>query len=95
MKCFKGAAILPKRVGLPNTRPAQSRRSSSSQYSGPESGMAAAGSSIAVTTGGTPYGASHWAAEDNARAVDDNEAGLCRALGARVARVAQRLGSDR
>ena len=45
--------------------------------------------------GGTPYGASHWAAEDNARAVDENEAGLCRALGARVAMVAQRLGSDR
>ena len=45
--------------------------------------------------GGTHYGASHWAAEDNARAVDENEAGLCRALGARVAMVAQRLGGDR
>ena len=45
--------------------------------------------------GGTPYGASHWAAEDNARAVDENEAGLWLALGARVAMVAQQLGGDR
>ena len=31
MKYLSGAAMLPKRVGLPSTRPAQSRRSSSSQ----------------------------------------------------------------
>tara|TARA_R110000823_G_scaffold210224_3_gene340428 strand:+ start:33663 stop:34262 length:600 start_codon:yes stop_codon:yes gene_type:complete len=40
------------------------------------------------TSGGTPYGASHWAGDDNSRALDDTEASLCRALGARVARVA-------
>lgn len=41
--------------------------------------------------GGTPYGASHHAGADNNRAVDDDEAGLCRALGARVARIALAL----
>ncbi len=41
--------------------------------------------------GGTPYGASHHAGADNSRAVDDDEAGLCRALGARVARIALAL----
>ena len=41
-----------------------------------------------TTSGGTPYGASHWAGPDNSRALDDGEAGLCRALGARVARLA-------
>jgi len=39
-------------------------------------------------SGGTPYGASHWAGADNARALDDGEAALCRALGSRVARIA-------
>ncbi|MEZ5567811.1 MAG: NAD(P)H:quinone oxidoreductase [Halioglobus sp.] len=38
-------------------------------------------------SGGTPYGASHWAGHDNSRSLDDAEAGLCRALGARVARI--------
>ncbi len=40
------------------------------------------------TSGGTPYGASHWAGPDNDRGLDDNEAALCRALGQRVARLA-------
>jgi NAD(P)H dehydrogenase (quinone) len=40
------------------------------------------------TSGGTPYGASHWAGPDNDRDLDDNEAALCRALGQRVARLA-------
>ncbi len=39
-------------------------------------------------SGGTPYGASHWAGKDNARAVDEGEASLCRALGKRIARLA-------
>ncbi|MEH6582379.1 MAG: NAD(P)H:quinone oxidoreductase [Halioglobus sp.] len=43
---------------------------------------------MASVSGGTPYGASHWAGEDNSRAVDDVEASLCRALGGRVARLA-------
>jgi len=46
-----------------------------------ESGLMTTGS------GGTPYGASHWAGADNARELDPVEAGLCRALGARVARL--------
>ena len=41
---------------------------------------------MTATSGGSPYGASHWAGDDNSRAVDDNEAALCRALGSRVAR---------
>ena len=43
---------------------------------------------MSATSGGTPYGASHWAGPQNDRALDDNEAALCRALGARVARLA-------
>ncbi len=43
---------------------------------------------MATTSGGTPYGASHWAGPDNTRDLDDTEAGLCRALGERVARLA-------
>jgi len=41
---------------------------------------------MTATSGGSPYGASHWAGDDNSRAVDENEAALCRALGSRVAR---------
>ena len=42
-------------------------------------------------SGGTPYGASHWAGNDNGRPVDDTEASLCRALGKRVGRLAVAL----
>lgn len=41
-------------------------------------------------SGGTPYGASHWAGPANDRPVDDNESALCRALGQRIARLALR-----
>lgn len=41
-----------------------------------------------TASGGTPYGASHWAGIDNTRAVDEVEAALCRALGQRIARLA-------
>ncbi len=44
---------------------------------------------MSTEAGGTPYGASHWAGPDNQRQPDDNELGLCRALGARVARWAK------
>lgn len=44
------------------------------------------------TSGGTPYGASHWAGADNSRALDTSEAALCRALGKRVGRLAMGLG---
>ena len=47
-----------------------------------------------TTSGGTPYGASHWAGENNDRLLDEHEASLCRALGARVAKLALRLASD-
>ncbi|MBL8297082.1 MAG: NAD(P)H:quinone oxidoreductase [Rhodanobacteraceae bacterium] len=43
--------------------------------------------------GGTPYGASHVAGTDGARAVSEVERDLARALGRRVADIAQRLGA--
>lgn len=45
-----------------------------------------------TASGGTPYGASHWAGSDGARPVTAEEARLCRALGRRVAQLAVRLG---
>lgn len=45
---------------------------------------------MSTTSGGTPYGASHWAGSDNKRAVDEVEAALCRSLGQRVARLSTR-----
>lgn len=46
---------------------------------------------MATTSGGTPYGASHWAGADNSRGLDEGEAALCRALGARIARLTGKL----
>ena len=43
---------------------------------------------MTTASGGTPYGASHWAGPDSKRAVDATEAALCQALGQRVARLA-------
>jgi NAD(P)H dehydrogenase (quinone) len=43
---------------------------------------------MTTTSGGTPYGATHWASPDNSRAVDEVEASLCRGLGQRIARLA-------
>ena len=40
-------------------------------------------------TGGTPYGASHWAGGDGQQPISPDEAALCQALGCRVARWAQ------
>lgn len=48
---------------------------------------------MTAESGGTPYGASHWAGADNSRGIDPNEAALCQALGKRVARLA--LGETR
>lgn len=48
---------------------------------------------MSAESGGTPYGASHWAGADNNRGVDANEAALCQALGKRVGRLA--LGETR
>ncbi|WP_233998578.1 NAD(P)H:quinone oxidoreductase [Microbulbifer pacificus] len=44
-----------------------------------------------TTTGGTPYGASHWAS-GGASELSGDEITLCRALGARVSTLAQKLG---
>jgi NAD(P)H dehydrogenase (quinone) len=41
-------------------------------------------------SGGTPYGASHWAGQNGERAADETELQLCQALGQRVAQWAQR-----
>lgn len=46
---------------------------------------------MSTQSGGTPYGASHWAGADGGREVDDTEAQLCRALGQRVAALCRRL----
>jgi NAD(P)H dehydrogenase (quinone) len=43
-------------------------------------------------TGGTPYGASHWSLEQNG--LSEQEKILCRALGARLAKTAQRLKAN-
>ncbi len=44
-----------------------------------------------TTGGGTPYGASHWAGEDNNRRIDEHEGNLCQALGTRVATLAKSM----
>ena len=44
-----------------------------------------------TSSGGTPYGASHVAGQNNDRQVDELEAGLCHALGKRVAYTALSL----
>lgn len=45
-------------------------------------------------TGGTPYGASHYAGPDNDLPVSDEEIRLCQALGRRIATLALRLRSS-
>jgi len=48
---------------------------------------------LATTSGGTPYGASHWAGGEGNRDVTPDEAELARALGRRVAHWARKGGS--
>ena len=45
--------------------------------------------------GGTPYGPSHHAGADGKRALDADETALCRALGLRLAKLAQQLENTR
>ncbi|MBS7663333.1 NAD(P)H:quinone oxidoreductase [Pseudomonas lalucatii] len=45
--------------------------------------------------GGTPYGPSHHAGADGKRALDEHEIALCRALGQRLGRIAQKLEGTR
>ncbi len=49
---------------------------------------------IRTRGGGTPYGASHFAAWDGERELDADEISLSRALGRRVARLALQLSSE-
>ena len=42
-------------------------------------------------SGGTPYGASHVAGEDNSNQLSDDEKAICQALGKRLATTACRL----
>lgn len=44
-----------------------------------------------TTTGGTPYGSSHWAGQSGDHELSEDEVNLCRAQGARVARLARNL----
>ena len=46
-------------------------------------------------TGGTPYGASHYAGADSKQPVNEEEKNLCRLLGRRLAETAQALGAKR
>jgi NAD(P)H dehydrogenase (quinone) len=46
-----------------------------------------------TTSGGTPYGASHWAGLTSERGLTDEEKKLCVALGRRLAETAARLAS--
>jgi NAD(P)H dehydrogenase (quinone) len=46
---------------------------------------------IHTSSGGTPYGASHVAGDDNKRPLSDEEKRLCKALGKRVASIAAQL----
>ncbi|OEC35218.1 NAD(P)H dehydrogenase (quinone) [Pseudomonas cuatrocienegasensis] len=50
---------------------------------------------LETSGGGTPYGPSHHAGADGKRALDAHETTLCRALGERLARVAQQLEMPR
>lgn len=46
-----------------------------------------------TTTGGTPYGASHWSGHEGHTQPSEDERQLARALGRRVAQIARTLGS--
>src|SRR4030095_6941756 len=51
-KYFSGAAMLPKRVGLPTIKPAHSVKSECAAYGGPCSGTSGTLCSLAAETGG-------------------------------------------
>lgn len=48
---------------------------------------------LTTTSGGTPYGASHLAGKDSTKPVTDEEIRIARALGRRMATIAQKLKS--
>ncbi|MBX2838075.1 MAG: NAD(P)H:quinone oxidoreductase [Gammaproteobacteria bacterium] len=47
-----------------------------------------------TSSGGTPYGPSHWSTENADRSISEEESRLCTALGRRVATMARRLKHD-
>ena len=47
-----------------------------------------------TTTGGTPYGASHFTAGDDSAPISEDEKRVCQTLGKRLARIAERLRDD-
>lgn len=49
---------------------------------------------LTTTSGGTPYGASHLAGRDSTKPVTDEEIRIARALGRRMATLAQKLKSE-
>ena len=49
------------------------------------------GALLSTRGGGTPYGPSHHAGADGKRALDEDETALCRALGLRLAKLAQQM----
>lgn len=46
-----------------------------------------------TASGGTPYGASHWAGPDNDKALSDDERRICLALGRRLAETSVKLAA--
>lgn len=48
-----------------------------------------------TTSGGSPYGATHWAGPSNDQPISDDERTLCLALGRRVATLARQLRGSR
>ena len=53
------------------------------------------GALLSTRGSGTPYGPSHHAGADGKRALDEDETALCRALGLRLAKLAQQLENTR
>ena len=53
------------------------------------------GALLSTRGGGTPYGPSHHAGAGGKRALDEDETALCRALGLRLAKLAQQLENTR
>ncbi|WP_348943984.1 NAD(P)H:quinone oxidoreductase [Chitinibacter sp. FCG-7] len=50
---------------------------------------------MSTTTGGTPYGASHWAGTESNQPISDAERQLCIAQGKRLAEIALKLSTEK
>lgn len=49
---------------------------------------------MSTTTGGTPYGASHWAGTESNQPISEAERQLCLAQGRRIAQIAKKLQAE-